>query len=529
MNKITKYIVYPCLFLGASACTNLDEDLKGDITNTINTPGVDTDTGGGGDALSAAFGTLRAGTANHGSYYSIQELTSDEMCIGAKGGDWFDGGILIELHRHTYTPGHDMIKNTWNDTYGSINTVNEALKGTTLDENQKAQARVLRAYYHLRLMDLYGRVKIATESGASAQVSRQEVFAFVEKEILEALGISSLTSGLDFATSKLTASVNAYRINRYGALGILAKLYLNSEVYTGTPRYDKAAIAASYIIDSGVYSLCGDACKVKNLGRRNAVATDPTELTGYAAVFAPNNQGNPEHIFSVEYDAVTAQNMNFSQMNLHYSSQFTYNLESQPWNGYQTLEEFYNSYEAGDARKANNFLAGKQLDFGGSQILDYASDDGNIELNYTPKINELAPNSCRECGVRASKFSYKQLGRNNMDNDYPIVRLGEVYLIRAEALARASNNWNAAIPDANAVRTRAKVAAYTSLTADEFLKERGREMFVEGVRRTDLIRFGKFNDAWWEKPVSPATKNVFPIPQTQIDLPGSGLTQNEGY
>ncbi len=530
MKSLKKYLVYPCILLMASACTDLEENLKGDITTDISVAGLPDGETGGSDVLGAAFAGLRIGTANHGSYYSVQEITSDEMCIAAKGGDWFDGGILVELHRQTYTPGHAFIRDTWNNTYGAINTCNELLAGTSIDDNQRAQTRALRAYFYMRLLDLYGNVKIITTPGTDApQSNRAAVFAFVESELLAALGVSEVTAGTDYSGSVLGTAANAYRINTYSALGLLAKLYLNSEVYTGTPRFDKAAIAAGYVIDSGVYRLCGDGCKVTNLGKRPAVATDPVELEGYAAVFAPNNENNPEHIFSVFYDEVNALDMNFSQMNLHYSSQFTYNFQSQPWNGYATLEEFYNSYEDGDVRKKNNFLVGNQLDFGGSAILDYASDDDDIQLSYTPRINELAPNALRESGARGSKFSFKQLGRDNMSNDYPIVRLGELYLIRAEGLARAAGNWDLALPDVNAIRARAKVANLTSLTADSFLAERGREMFMEGVRRTDLIRLGKYNGTWWEKPASPAHVNIFPIPQSQIDAANGTLVQNPGY
>jgi hypothetical protein len=172
------------------------------------------------------------------------------------------------------------------------------------------------------------------------------------------------------------------------------------------------------------------------------------------------------------------------------------------------------------------------LDFGGNAILDYASDDGNLQLNYNPKINQLAPNSQREAGARPGKFSYKQFGRDNMDNDYPIVRLGELYLVRAEALARQSGNWADALADVNVIRNRANVSNLSSLTADSFLAERGREMFQESARRTDLIRFGKYNGTWWEKPASPAYVNIFPIPQSQITTTATGpykLSQNPGY
>lgn len=513
------------------SCTDLDENLVGEVTNDISIDGISV--GGdaeGGGPLSSAFGALRsAGSANHGSYYSVQELTTDEMVIGAKGGDWFDGGILIQLHRHTYDATHGFLNNAWTGQYGAINTCNELLE-SGLDANGTAQIRALRAYYYWRLMDLFGNVKIITVPGVDApQANRADVFAFVESELLGALGISEVSAGMDLSGSALGTETNEYRMNVYGAMGILARVYLNAEVYTGTPMYDKADIAASYIIDSGVYQLCGDGCSVQNLGKRPAVDSDPDNLTGYAAVFAPNNQGNPENIFTVEYDEVNATGMNFSQMNLHYSSQFTYNLDQQPWNGYATLEEFYNSYDANDIRRQNNFLVGPQTDFGGSAILDFAADDGDIVLNYTPSLNELTPNYLREAGARPAKFSYKLLGRSDMDNDYPIVRLGDVYLMRAEARARAAGNWDLAVPDVNLLRARAGVAAYSSLDADEFLAERGREMFAESSRRTDLIRFGKYNDAWWEKPVSPDYVNIFPIPFDQIQASDGTLTQNPDY
>jgi len=116
-----------------------------------------------------------------------------------------------------------------------------------------------------------------------------------------------------------------------------------------------------------------------------------------------------------------------------------------------------------------------------------------------------------------------------MDNDFPIVRLGDLYLIRGEAKARQAGDWTQAEADVNVLRARAGVPAYTgNLTGDEFLAERGREMFQETSRRTDLIRFGAYNGTWWEKPASQPFRNVFPIPQNQINA-GIGLTQNPGY
>ena len=518
--------------LTMNSCTNLEENLIGDITSDINIEGISVGGDGGGSGImGAAYASLRdAGTANHGGYYSIQEITTDEMCIATKGGDWFDGGILLDLHRHTYGPTHAFINGTWGQTYGAINTVNEVLARTDLDANTESQGRALRAYYYWRLMDLYGNVKIITTPGEdSPQANRQAVFDFVESELLAALGIVAVTADMDLSNSPLGTDNNAYAINQYGALGILAKVYLNAEVYTGSAMWSEAAMAANFIINGGVYALCGDGCEVDNLGQRPTVDSDPDKLSGYAAVFAPNNEGNPEHIFVVNYDEVSGGGMNFSQMNLHYSSQFTWNLQSQPWNGYATLEEFYNSYEDGDARKANNFIIGDQLDFGGSAILDYASDDESLVLSYNPEINEIFPNSQREAGARPGKFSFKQLGRDNMSNDYPIVRLGDMHLVRGEAMAREAGNWDMSLNDVNMIRARAGVSALSTIDAEGFLAERGREMFQEGARRTDMIRLDAYNGTWWEKAASDAHFNIFPIPTDQITASGGSLTQNPGY
>jgi len=533
MNKLIINISLSFLVLVlCAACTDLEETLTDQVTTDISIAGVGGGSGGaGGGPLAGAYGQLRGtGTANHGSYYSLQEITSDEMVITAKGGDWFDGGILVDLHRHTYGATHAFLNNTWTNHYGAINTCNELI-ADGLDANGEAQMRALRAYFYFRMADLFGNVKIVTTPGADVpQSDRATVFSFVESELLAALGVSEISAGMDLSSSPLGEDVNAYRINRYAALGILAKVYLNAEAIVGTPMYDKAAIAASYIIDSGIYQLCGAGCSVVNQGKRPAVASDPEMLEGFPAIFAPNNEGNPENIFTVEYDEVTGGGMNFHVMSLHYSSQFTYNFDNQPWNGYATLEEFYNSFEDGDIRKKHSFLAGEQSDFTGSAILDFAADDGDIVLNYTPAINELVPNALREAGARPAKFSYKQLGRQEMNNDYPLVRLGEVYLIRGEALARSTGDWNMSLSDVNVLRARAGVSSYSSIDATEFLAERGREMFQEGVRRTDMIRFGEYNGTWWEKPASDPHVNIFPIPFDQIQAAtGQPLSQNPGY
>ena len=146
-----------------------------------------------------------------------------------------------------------------------------------------------------------------------------------------------------------------------------------------------------------------------------------------------------------------------------------------------------------------------------------------------PQVNELEPNAQRDGGARLGKFSFKQFARNDLDNDYPLVRLGDMHLIRGEAKARMSGSWSDALSDVNAIRSRAGVSPLGSLDAESFLAERGREMFMEASRRRDLIRFGKWGDAWWEKPGGqPDHLEIMPIPTEQITA-GGGLTQNPGY
>lgn len=517
------------------SCTDLEEDLIGDLTSDFTVEGVPNVSFSApqftvSDDLTSAFSALRSnGTAGHGGYFSVQSVSSDEMAVTQKGGDWFDGGIWLDIHRHEQTAANTPIKDTWNGGYAAIAEVNNSIENRTLDANLMAQAKVLRAYLHWRMLDLYGRIRYVDENGTSAQLTRIQGFERIEADILSGLGISAVSPAMDLSNSPLNTEDVKYRINQFAALGLLAKLYLNAEVYTGTPRWQEAHDAADYVISNSAYRLSDSSVSVVNPSKRPTVSTDPENLTGYAAVFSPANYDNPEIIWSIEYDEAVAGGMNFHHMTLHYASQFTYLFDSQPWNGYSALEEFYNSYEDGDARKTANFIVGPQLDYGGSVIVDLASDAVDPEINYSPSINELEPNAGRTDGARLGKFAFKSFARDDLDNDYPIIRLGDVYLIRAEAKARVAGDWSMALADVNTIRARASVSALSAITAEEFLAERGREMFMESSRRTDLIRFGQWGASWWEKTNSDAHKIVMPIPQEAIQNSNGAITQNPGY
>lgn len=255
MKKILLLFTVSCVLISFNACTDLDEVLVGEQTESFNgsEPSFGSFDGGGAgpsDAINSAFAQLReSGSANHGGYWSVQSVSSDEMAITQKGGDWFDGGIWIDMHRHTYTSTNGPINGAWGQQYSAIGECNNLLAGS-LDANQTAQVRALRAFFYYRLLDMWGNVKIVTTPGVDApQSNRAQVFNFVETELLAALGVPSITAGMDLSASPLTTDQEVYRINQFAALGLLAKLYLNAEVYTGTPRYSEAAMAAGYVID----------------------------------------------------------------------------------------------------------------------------------------------------------------------------------------------------------------------------------------------------------------------------------------
>lgn len=524
------------------SCTNLDEELFDQVT-ADNFFLTDQELIAGLGAAYSSFG----GLGNHSNLWSTNELVSDELIITTKGGDWFDGGVLQQLHLHTFTPDNGFFNNTWSMLYGGVNTANrliyqfEQLKaqGNTSADAYIAELRGVRALWYYWIMDGFGRGPLVTDftdTEAKGASSRQELYDFIESELTDVIPV--LPTAKDASTYG--------RMTRWVALTIRAKLYLNAQVYTGTPQWQKAADDANTIISAGIFNLS----------------------PSYRENFVINNGGSTETIFAYPYDKVFNGGFNWPMMTLHYASQTVYNFTAQPWNGYSVVEEFYNSYSnpvtnpgpqgpvwlglAVDANddgvpdtqgtlddRLSNFLVGPQYKPDGTKAIDPAfegetspqPDPDGTELNFTPRINEIGPNAWRQGGARIGKYQYEVGGTENMSNDFIVFRYADVLLIRAEALWRLNSGSAEALTLVNQVRTRAKVDPFVTLTADNLLAERGREMFAEMTRRQDLIRFGKFAEAWGFKPAkasSATTYSVFPIPKQQLDA-NSLLTQNPGY
>ncbi|MBK6389291.1 MAG: RagB/SusD family nutrient uptake outer membrane protein [Saprospiraceae bacterium] len=508
MKKLIKYskalLIAGALLTFNNSCTNLDEELYSTVTfdNFFKTDEEFI------SALGAAYSSLIGVMGNHNATWSIQEVSSDELMIPQRGGDWFDGGIWLRMFRHEYLPTEDAFNNSWGQLFGGVSACNRLIEQFSAIQSDRAKAfvselRSVRALYYYWLLDLFGNVPIVT-SFATAEAnpttkSRAEVYAFVEKELLES------TPNL---TDEVSGSTYA-RMTQHAANSILAKLYINAQRYTGTAQWDKAIAAADKVINSGKYSL----------------------EDNFFTNFQTENAGSKETIFAIPYDKVFAQGFNLPVMTLHYESQKTFNLTDQPWNGYCSLQEFYNSFEANDVRK-RSLLAGPQKSAAGKQLVDpsaEANDPDGKDLNFTPAINEHFPNCLRQAGARIAKFEYIAGSTANLSNDFPIFRLADIMLVKAEALWRKNAGDATALAIVNQIRNRALATPLTSLTAENLLAERGREMFAEGWRRQDLIRFGTYQDA---RPWKPAdTKpcfDIFPIPKAQLDA-NKSLSQNPCY
>ncbi|WP_035468470.1 RagB/SusD family nutrient uptake outer membrane protein [Algoriphagus mannitolivorans] len=491
-NKIC--LMLPLVF-AIGACQELEQEvLDGvtaeDIANSKNPNLVNV-------LKASAYSRIVGSWGGHNSIWSIQEVSSDEMAIPQKGADWEDGGQWIRMHQHKWNPSEESFNNSWAYCYSAIGEINNLLIQYPDVASLNAELKVLRALIYMWLIDSFGNVPIIDENttgGNPTNATRAQVFAFIEKSIKDNIALLPETS-------------LKQNINKMTAQAMLAKLYLNAGVYTGTTKWAEAEAAADAVINSGKYSL----------------------TSNFFANFSERNSGSTENILTLPYDQNNAGGFNLAQMTLHYLSQQTYNLQDQPWNGYASLEEFYNSFDANDSRK-KSFIEGPQFAANGTRLLDIsaeANDPDGQPLTFTPKINMLFPNAFRQAGVRVGKFEFANGAASSLNNDYPLIRYGEIILIKAEAALRQGKtavalNW------VNLIRTRANMPAYTTITLDELFAERGREMFAEATRRSDQIRFGKWNQPWWEKGQSEAFRALFPIPQNQINA-NPALKQNPGY
>jgi starch-binding outer membrane protein, SusD/RagB family len=426
-------------------------------------------------------------------WWFAQELTGDLVTAPTRGGDWDDGGKWRVLHRHTWDNNTEAVNSMWSRFYEGVLEANkfieemEAFDPDPVIDEAIAKARVLRAYYYYLLIDNYKDVPYVTDFLDSPEQPfrnlRRDIFAEIVNEVEESVPL-------------INPSTSKTGVTKAMAWSLLAKLYLNHVVYSGTTNaayWQKAEAVCDSIIGLGRYSLEGDAL----------------------APFITNNDNSPENIWVIPFDENNYEGFNLHMRTLHYNSNLTFQMVVGPWNGFAVMEDHFKSYEDDDRRK-DGFLVGQQYTFDGQPITDVGA--GGVPLVFDPYIPALhmgagnTPVEIRNSGARVVKFEVKRGADANLSNDFPIFRYADVLLMKAEALIR-QNGPGSGDTYVNLIRQRAGVDPWSNVDLDMLLDERGREMFWEGHRRQDLIRFGKFNRAWWEKEVSPADRNTFPIPE----------------
>lgn len=567
MKKSLFYIgaIAVVLLAGAfsQSCTKLDEKLYSTVTPSDFFKSDEEFI----SALGAAY-TQFGGWAT-GDPQTLQEMTTDELTAPTRGQDWDDGGNWRRAHLHSWTKEDGVMSGAWNFGFNGVNTANRLIYQFTnlvksgqvtqeVADGYIAELQAVRGFFYWQLLDMFGNVPLvtdfATAEATPATKTRAEVYAWV-------------VSDLEAAVPKLSKAVDGStygRMNYYAGKMLLAKLYLNAKVYTGTAAYDKAITACNEIINSGKYSL----------------------EANYFANFNANNSASSEFIFAIPYDKVFYKGFNLVMQTLSYLNQQTYNLAAQPWNGFCSLEEFYNSYDNADIRKGEvgtltkpatkrgNFIAGYQYSVAGTILKDDGFESPNLtrtpapllgdpdgkNFNFgsffstQPQINELGPQALRQAGVRIGKWEFEMGSLADMSNDYAVFRYGDVLLMKAEALWRTPGSGGAtdaaALLLVNQIRTRANVPVLTSLDGKlsfdlagavvpggELFNEMGREMAFEKYRRQAMIRWGVYTDvAKWALPhynpgdviVSTPNTTIFPVHKDKIAA-NPNLVQNLGY
>jgi hypothetical protein len=484
-------------------CTDLDESPASSITPD-NFYRNEAEVLGG---LAAAYAQLRS---TLWAYYNLSEVTTDEIVVPTRGQDWYDNGRWLEIHRQLWGPntpsGLDDINAAWVDAFTGItraNVVLSALENVSVANQAtvEAELRTLRAFYYYMLMDFFGGVPIVTttEIMPREQASRAEVFDFIEDE---------LTAARAALPARWPASSYG-RLTQGTADAILASMYLNAQVFTGTvtaaglqpggARWQDAVTAADRILNSGVYTLA----------------------TNWRSNFTHDNHQSPENILVVTHLNQDGLGLNFIMRALHYNQ-----FNPSPWNGFATLAETYNAFNANDQRR-QIFLVGQQYNLETNQPVN---DRSGQPLIFTPTIANVEQATEGE-GVRIMKWPHdpNHVAQEN-GNDFAYFRLGEIYLIKAEAQFELGQA-GAALGLINQLRERVfepDQPLSGPLTRAAILNERLFELTAEAKRRQDLIRHGRYLEARSFKGLREPYRILFPIPQTQIDA-NPLLTQNPGY
>ncbi len=498
-SKIFKFISLGFGVMTFASCTDLVVEEKDSIA--IVSSGAGFVAGNPGEQINALYNGLGLYT-DQGNIYSLNQHTSAEMIPPTRGVDWGDNGVWRTLHSHTWDATHTQVLGTWN-ALNSRSFNCEQVLGSNPTPLQKAEAQALRGFFMYQVMDLWGQVPRRTiDQGVDdlpKVLTRSEAFDFIVKDLEEALPALPKVGPSDINAKASKAMVNT----------LLARLYLNKAVYksanpAGPYTFDKADM-------DKVVAYC------------DAVKADGFALDkDFYNVFTKNVSS--EKIFT----DLQSSPRNRWMMTMHYDQVFEAEKDG-PWNGFATLADFYDKFEDGDDRKLRTvgfdkgygglhkgFLIGPQFRENKTPIVDSRSKKPLVFSRDVPLAG-----AATEKGIRAIKYHPTDIGK------YVILRDADVHLMKAEALLRGGNAAGA-LALVNELRGLRKAKALTALDLNAMHKERGLELYWEGVARFDEIRFGKFNVKYQDVTNLEPYTVLFPIPSLALGS-NTNLKQNAGY
>lgn len=529
MKKITKYLSLTLLISVGFSCTDLE--IEG--TDSLISDGFAGVANIQGEVSNISNIVAGGNLAQVGGLYGLNEVSSDEYVVATRGTDWGDNGRWLAMHQHTWNAELSDIIATWQElnsiTINATRVLNDKSVNTAGGDvaQLKAAARFYRAWSMSWILDMWRQVPFrdvdlpnsAIPEVLTGQVAIDFIVADLNAAIAD-LPEVSVGDAIDLKSSPSKAT----------ARHLLAKVYLNKHIYLGT----SPEAADMQVVINAVDAITASGYSLASSG-------------DFFDIFRPSN--DVETIWWSPSDA--GQRI---WNTLHYNLNSPGN-DGGGWNGFATLSEFYQLFEGDpdtnymgdgqeerrgwvpDATTANadnlgigyGFLIGQQYEQDGTPL--NARDNVNgVPLVFTKEVSKAeytspADNATLETdGTRMLKYHPNEAGGDRR-NHVVKYRYADSYLMKAEAMFRTGGNPTAMINNLRSVRGASPLA---SVGEAELLAERGREMYAEGVRRQDLIRFGQYLRAWNLKGATDANKQIFPIPTADV-LANPNLVQNPGY
>ncbi len=507
-----------------SSCTDLEEIPRDKVTSDV----LLQDPTLVPNLIAPALGQLR-GLWHRETFWGMQEANSDELCFPTRGTDWLDGGVWQQQWLHTWTVNHRDVIQVWNILNEGIAAANFGISVLGTDENvldkikeYRAMLRFLRDFYMYCLIDLYGvspyRDPFSTDYTVNPEyLNRNEAFYFIVNDLKAIINDMPEKSVADYGVP-----------NRDAGLMFLAKMYLNKEVYVKEAGYDSSLIYLNQIIDPGYYQLADNYFGMFGPDNHLNYRTSDDEAIFVAVLDDGDNYGLDDRVIWVQHT-------------FHYNQKLMGDFASN-WNGCMAPEGYLNECwingtdTATDVRwvdstiypvmaVVNGFNYGQQYDINGNAL----KTRGGTMLNFTFECP--LDGASEEQGVRVLKYAprNKPVNIRRVPNDFIIWRYADALLMKAECLAR-TGHMDEALTIVNEIRAKRKAPQLASMELIDILRERGRELYWEGHRRQDMIRFGTFLLPKTNKDyASPETALLIPIPQTAIEASDGKLQQNNGY